>query len=212
MKRDFLKKLIPDITDEVIDAILNEHGKGISAVEKELTEAKEKLSTVTTENDDLKGQLKSRDKDLEALKEQVAGHEDLTTQLGNLQKKYDDDTKSLNEKLEAQAYDFDAERFLAGYEFSSDYAKKAILSEFKEQKFKRDTESREFLGGKEWMEKLKEKSPSAFKAEAGGDPPPDPHKPYFSQSTRTDPQKKTSLIEKMKLKNENPKAIISFDD
>lgn len=59
MKREDIKKLIPDITDEALNAIMAENGKDIEAYKAKITEAETKLKPF-------------EGVDVEALKKQVA--------------------------------------------------------------------------------------------------------------------------------------------
>ena len=95
MKREFLKATIPGITDEQLDSIMNEHGKDINTLRSTITTHEATIQTLTTERDGLKGQVADRDKDIKSLREAAKGNEGLTTQLNELQTKYDTDTAAL---------------------------------------------------------------------------------------------------------------------
>ena len=77
--------------------------------------------------------------------------------------KYKQDTDDLNAKLSAQQADFAAEKLFGGYKFASDRVRKSVLDEFKDKGFK--LENGEFVGGKEYLEGLKQSEPSVFAAE-----------------------------------------------
>ena len=62
MKREFLTKLLPDATKEVIDQIMNENGKDIEA-------QKNTISTLTTERDGLKTQLDTARSEIQSYKD-----------------------------------------------------------------------------------------------------------------------------------------------
>jgi len=80
-----------------------------------------------------------------------------------LNAKYKQDTDDLNAKLSAQQADFAAEKLFGGYKFASDRVRKSVLDEFKGKGFK--LENGEFVGGKEYLEGLKQSEPSVFAAE-----------------------------------------------
>jgi phenylalanyl-tRNA synthetase alpha subunit len=115
-----------------------------------------------TKLEELTKQLAARDKDLEKLKADNKS-EELQKQLDELNAKYKQDTDDLNAKLSAQQADFAAEKLFGGYKFASDRVRKSVLDEFKGKGFK--LENGEFVGGKEYLEGLKQSEPSVFAAE-----------------------------------------------
>ena len=213
MKREFIKGLIPEITDEQLKAIMDENGKDVETLKTSLTAKEQELATKTTEAEAFKTQLAERDNDITALKEQAGNSEALNAKITELQGKYDTDTKALSEKLAAQEIDFNAEKFFSNIEFTSEAAKKAAIADFKAKGLKYD--NGKFLGADDFLAEYKTNDPGAFKAppEPPADPPPAPPPglPYFAGPTKKDP-KKASLAEMMKLKNENPNAKISFGE
>lgn len=172
MKREFLEAIEVNgakLSKEVIDSIMNENGKDIQAGKEALANAERKLGELTTERDGLKASIVTRDKDISELKKQVAGNEDLSGKLSDLQTKYDTDTKDLKQKIADQVFSRATDKFFADVKFTSDLAKKAAIADFKEQKLKFDETTDEFVGGKEWLEKMKAANPTAFVAEKEGE-------------------------------------------
>lgn len=164
MKRDFLKNL--GLTDDVIDKIMAENGADINAARGELATVQQQLQAAQTESAGLKTQLAERDKDIEALRKDKGSSDELTAKLTELQTKYETDTKALQDKLAAQAYDHAADKYLDGFKFSSTSARKAVLAEFRSKAFKM-TDDGKFEGAAEYMEGLKKSDPSAFAKEEG---------------------------------------------
>ena len=115
-----------------------------------------------TKLEELTKQLAARDSDLEKLKADNKS-EELKKQLDALNEKYKKDTEDLTAKLTAQESDFAAEKLFSGYKFASDRVRKSVLEEFKGKGFK--LENGEFLGGKEYLEGLKQSEPSVFAAD-----------------------------------------------
>ena len=115
-----------------------------------------------TRLEELTKQLAARDKDLEKLKADNKS-EELQKQLDELNAKYKQDTDDLNAKLSAQQADFAAEKLFGGYKFASERVKSSVLAEFKSKGFK--LENGEFVGGKEYLEGLKQSEPDSFAAE-----------------------------------------------
>ena len=213
MNREFLKTIISDITDEQISAILDEIGKDKEASKTALADANKKLTDANTQIEALNNQVKQRDKDLKALQSQVSGQDDLSKQLSDMQEKYDKDTKALQDQLMQSKRDFAADKLFGKYEFSSDWAKKAAMSEFREQNFKLN-ENDEYEGGEAWITKLQESVPTAFKQQEPDSQPADGgqdgKKPFFAHAQSKNP-KKAGLSEMMRQKNQNPNMAINFD-
>ena len=130
-------------------------------VEKEFVPAAETAAD-KTKLEELTKQLAARDKDLEKLKADNKS-EELQKQLDELNAKYKQDTDDLNAKLSAQQADFAAEKLFSGYNFASDRVRKSVLDEFRDKGFK--LENGEFVGGREYLEGLKQSEPTVFAAE-----------------------------------------------
>ncbi|EJK6744287.1 phage scaffolding protein [Listeria monocytogenes] len=81
MQREYLKGL--GLEDEVINKVMAENGKDITA-------AKQQLSEVEAERDGLKSQLTQRDKDIDDLKKDSGTSEELKKQIEDLQRKNTD--------------------------------------------------------------------------------------------------------------------------
>ena len=122
-------------------------------IEKEFVPAAD-VAANKTKLDELTKQLAARDKDLAKLKADNKS-EELQKQLDELNAKYKQDTDDLNAKL--------SEKLFGGYKFASDRVRKSVLDEFKGKGFK--LENGEFVGGKEYLEGLKQSEPSVFAAE-----------------------------------------------
>lgn len=93
MKREALTKM--GLTEEQINAIMETNGHDIENAKASLGD----IESIKTENETLKDNVASRDKDLKALKKQLGDNDDLTKKVTDLQAKYDQDTKSLTAQL-----------------------------------------------------------------------------------------------------------------
>ena len=177
MKREFLKQQIPGITEEQINAILNENGNDLADLRSTISRHETTISTLTTERDGYKTQLADRDKDIKELQGKAKGNEDLTKQLGELQTKYDTDTKALQKKLDDQADDHATEAAFANVPFASNLAKRAAIAEFKAKGYKRGEDGK-YAEAESFIAQLKKDDPAAFKADPkddkneGNNPPP----------------------------------------
>lgn len=177
MKREFVKNLLKELHLEsatekaIVDAIMDENGKDVTEANDKVKTLEGEKTTLTTERDDLKSQIETRDKDIADLQEKVKDNESLSQQLSDLQTKYQTDTQELNDKLSSQARKHATDKFFEGYQFTSTLAKEAAVSAFEKKNFK--FEEGKFLGAEDFMKTLREENPTAFVEEDnGGDPPP----------------------------------------
>lgn len=163
----------------------------------------------------LKETIGTRDTDLANLQEQLANAgtdsvklDELTTQLTTLQTKYTQDTEALQTKLSAQAYEFAVRDFANSQKFSSNAAKRDFERSMMDKKL--PMENGTILGASDYMKEYAKANKDAFVVEQKPATPP----PTFTGKTTPtggDGGAKMSLSEMMKLKNENPNAVISFD-
>lgn len=188
----------------------------------ELSGVKEQLTAANTTIQSYK------DMDIDGIKQSAA----------EWQQKYETDTKSLQEKLDAQATEFAARTYLSGFQYADELVKDAIYDKFMAKKFKR-SEDGKFEGADAWMEEMKKSFPSSFAASkpaadpAGtppvgsgtpapnspsgtpaGAPPAGKPRPWFAPPagpSGSSGGKKMSLSEMMAFKNNHPDAKIDFE-
>ena len=121
------------------------------------------------ENFNANKQIKSyKDMDIEGIKNSAAEWE----------KKYKDETAELNNKLTQQERDFATNSYFAGMNFTSESAKRGIISQFKEQNF--ELKDGKFIGADEYINGLKESDAGAFVVEKTKD---EPSLPTFTKGT-----------------------------
>ena len=94
------------------------------------------------------------------------------------EKKYKDETAELNNKLTQQERDFATNSYFAGMNFTSESAKRGIISQFKEQNF--ELKDGKFIGADEYINGLKESDAGAFVVEKSKD---EPSLPTFTKGT-----------------------------
>lgn len=148
-----------------IKALLEKLGVELTADQyRQLAEVAEKefVPAQTAAAD--KAKLDELTRELEALKSGDKSAE-LAAQLEELNAKYKQDTEALNAKLAEQTADYAAERLFGGYKFANDRVRKSVLDEFKGKGFK--LEDGEFVGGKEFLDGLKQSEPDIFAQEKG---------------------------------------------
>ncbi|MDD6612054.1 MAG: phage scaffolding protein [Clostridiales bacterium] len=120
MKREFIKGLLPDIADDVLKQIMDEHSKDIGQYTT-------KVSTLETERDGLKTQLDEANKSIQSYKDMDI--DGIKKSAADWQTKYNTETKALQDKLDAQAYGYAVEGIVAKEKFSSQAGKSPFYAE-----------------------------------------------------------------------------------
>lgn len=157
MKREYIKKLLPEITDEALDAIMEEHGKGIEA-------HKAAAAQLTTERDGLKAQLEAASTEIQSYKDMDI--DGIRAKVGDWESKYHADTQNLKAQLEAAEYGFAAKEAAGGIPFTSESARKAFLADLTAQKL--PLQEGKLLGWEDFRKAYQESDPGAFAAEDQG--------------------------------------------
>ena len=160
MKREFLKTLLPDITDANLDAIMAEVGKDVQAKNGQ-------IATLTTERDGLKAQLDAAnasiksytDMDIEGIKKAAADWET----------KYNTDTQALKDQIAAEKYAAIVRDEVSKIRFSSESAKKAFIADLTAKKLPESGGT--LLGLSDFETKYREADPGAFAPEDDGNTP-----------------------------------------
>ena len=118
MKREEVKAICPDITDEQLGKLMDLSSRDVGGL-------KNQIATLTTEKETLQGQLTEAnekiksytDMDIEGIKQSAKDWET----------KYNTDTQALKDKLAATEYGHGVEAAVAGLKFSSTAAKKQFI-------------------------------------------------------------------------------------
>ena len=140
LKREDVSKIIPGITPEQLDSIMNLHGADITAKANEITTLKAEKSTLTEQLNTANGKLEGYDPEWKAKAEQAKT--DAASQVAALEKGY---------ALERKA---------SGLKFSSESARKAFLTEAKAQNFA--MKDGEIMGFDDYVKTFKAADPSAI--------------------------------------------------
>lgn len=124
--------------------------------------------------------LKTRDADLADLRTQLenAGTDatklnDLTTQLSDLQKKYDDDTAAYQKRLQDQAYKYAVNEFADKQKFTSQAAKRDFIATMMAKDFKMENDV--IIGATDFVTAYTKENADAFVKEDGTPGTPKPH-------------------------------------
>lgn len=145
MKREEVKGIIPGITDEQLQQVMDLHGADIER-------QKQTITTLTTERDAARTQLGDANKKLE-------GYD---PEWRTKAEKAEKDAKAQVEELQN---DFAAQTAAAGVKFSSESAKKAFLGDLKAQKL--PLQDGKLLGFDDYVASYKKTDPGAFAPEGG---------------------------------------------
>lgn len=152
MKREFLEGL--DLGEGVklpksaVDAIMAENGKDIEA-------AKAPIATLTTEKDDLQTRLTEANKKLEGYDPEWKAKAEQA----------DKDAKAKVAEMQTDILIRDA---LAGYTFTSSFAKDGVTDKVKKAGLKVAEDGKSLLGLADLMKTIQTENPDAFKTEDKG--------------------------------------------
>lgn len=167
------------------------------------------LAQKDTRINDLTKTISTRDSDLATLQQTLKDAGDLdalknaSKNLEDLQKKYDDETKSYKEQLKKQAYEFAVKEFANGKNFSSNAAKRDFIQSMLTKNL--SLEDGKIIGADDFVKIYSKDNADAFVQK---EEPKEP-KPKFAAGTDDKKSGKLTLSEMMKMKNDNPDA--TFD-
>ena len=152
MKREVLKEL--GLEDDVISKIMKEHGKTIQKMDDTIETYRGKISELQTD-------IATKSKDYEELNKE---HMLSKAKIEEFEKVDIDGLKnSIQEwenKYNQREYDLSVDKYMQNYKFTSELAKEATISKFKEQKFK--LKDGKLDGAEDYMKKFMEENKSAF--------------------------------------------------
>ena len=202
---DFLKELFGEeaLTYEQFSNQMNERGLKLADLSTGNYVGKKKyedeISAKAKAIEDLQTQIKTRDKDIKGLQEQLAGNADdatkiadLTEQLGKLQGDYDTAKKTYEKQLSKQSYEFAVREFANNQEFTSNAARRDFINEMISEnlKMKNDT----IIGADDFMAEYAKTNADAFvvknedtsNTEQDAEPKPNFVQPTTPQTTSGD--------------------------
>ena len=153
--------------------------------------------------------ISTRDTDLATLRQTLSDAGDLealkkaSQDLADLQQKYDKETKDYQAQLSKQAYEFAVKEFANSKTFSSSAAKRDFTRSMLAKKL--SMEDGKIIGAEDFVEIYAKDNADAFVAPKPADP-----KPQFVSGSGEKKPAKLTLTEMMKMKNDNPNAIIDM--
>ena len=177
-------------------------GKYVSK-QKHEDELKDKDAQITT----LSATIQTRDADLQALQDTLKDAGDIealktaSRDLGELQKKYDKETKAYQAQLSQQAYEFAVKEFANSKQFTSKAAQRDFTQAMIAKKLQ--FEDGKLIGAEDFVQMYAKDNDDAFAKKS------EP-KPQFVQSTEPKKPDKLTLSQLMKMKNDNPDAVIDI--
>ncbi|MBQ4447421.1 MAG: phage scaffolding protein [Clostridia bacterium] len=179
--------------------------------------SKEKFDSKETELTGVKTQLADANKEIQSYKDMDI--EKIKQAAADWEKKYNDETAALNQKIADNERAYNRELFFRDYKFTSKAAADGVKAEFDKHNF--TFENGKFLGAEEFIKDLmaNDDYKAAFAVEEPApEPKPEPqpqpaNRPYFAPQTPPagKPKPKMGLAELMKLKNADPNAVITYD-
>lgn len=167
----------------------------------------DELAQRDTQITDLNGKITTRDTDLATLRQTLEDAGDLealkqaSKDLADLQKQYDKETKQYQAQLSKQAYEFAVKDFANGKDFTSNAAKRDFIQSMLAKNL--SIEDGRIIGAEDFVQIYAKDNADAFAKKE------DP-KPQFTQGTNPKKPEKLSLSDLMRMKNENPDAIIDL--
>lgn len=157
---------------------------------------------------DLTDTISARDTDLANLKktlEEAGDVEELkkaSQDLSELQKRYDKETKQYQQQLSKQAYEFAVKEFASTKQFSSNAAKRDFIQSMTAKNL--TLEDGKIIGAEDFVQIYSKDNADAFVTKK------DESKPQFVNGTKPPAPKKLTLSEMMRMKNDNPDAIVDM--
>lgn len=140
---------------------MTENGNDIEKYRKEVESKTKELETLNTKYESAQNSLNDANKQIKSYKDMDI--EGIKNSAAEWEKKYKDETAELNNKLTQQERDFATNSYFAGMNFTSESAKRGIISQFKEQNF--ELKDGKFIGADEYIKGLKESDAGAFVVE-----------------------------------------------
>lgn len=169
----------------------------------------DELSQKDTRINELTTAISTRDTDLATLQQTLNDAGDLETlkkasaDLADLQKRYDKETKDYQKQLSEQAYEFAVKEFANSKNFSSSAAKRDFTRALLDKKL--TLEDGRIIGAEDFVQIYTKDNADAFVTPKSPEP-----KPQFVSGSGNKKPAKLTLTEMMKMKNDNPDAIIDM--
>lgn len=151
------------IGKELFDGLTDEQKKNFDGKEYFLSSdgnyiPKAKFDNLNETNKSLQEQLKDLNAKMQELSK--ANPDELNQKLVDLQKKYDDDTKALNDKIAEQDYNYKLNDYVKDIKFTSKSAKKTFVEDLKAKHLA--FENDKLVGFEDFKKAYEENDPDTF--------------------------------------------------
>lgn len=174
--------------------------------------SKQKFNKEITQRDnrikELDETIATRDEDLSKLQQTLQDAGDLealkkaSTDLQELQQKYEAETQAYQKQLTAQAYEFAVKEYANSKNFTSNAAKRDFIQSMIAKNLM--MEDGKIIGADDFVTIYSKDNADAFAKKE------EPNQPKFSAGTQNKNPAKPTLSELMRMKNENPDAVLNF--
>ena len=165
-----MKKLVDIIGKEIYESLSDDIKKQYDEKELIINDGtyipKAKFDNLNEQKKDLENQLKETNDKMQELSKVAT--EELKKQIADLQNKYEEDTKALNEKYQLREYDIKLNDYAKDLKFSSNSARKSFMSDLKAKELK--FEDDKLVGFDDFVNSYKENDPNAFMEEKKEEP------------------------------------------
>lgn len=171
----------------------------LAAKDSDITNLNEAISKRDTDLEDIKTKLEAAGTDAQKLA-------DITNSFSDLKTKYENDVKEYQAQLAKQAYEFAVKDFANSKKFSSNAAKRDFISTMMSKGL--EMKDGKIVGAEDFAVGYLNDNSDAFMSETPVvDTPP---VPTFVAPVKPVDDAPKSLTDLMRIKNENPDAIIGF--
>ena len=150
-----------------------------SKYDSDIKAVNQQVETLNEQIETLNGTITTRDEDLANLQKQLelAGEDktkldDLSASMSDLQAKYDADTKSYQDKLRQQSYEFAVKEYANQQKFSSKASKRDFIRAMLDKGLQMEGDT--LIGGDDFLKAYAQENEDAFFVEKEPEPTPEP--------------------------------------
>lgn len=161
MKREDLEKL--GLNNDQIEGVMKLKSSAINNNTDELNSLKQKVTELTTENQNLTNQINNANNEIQSYKDMDI--DSIKKSAEDWKTKYEEMEANQKAEKEKSIREERTNAFFNDVKFASNAAKEGVIAEFNKKDFKYDEETQKFQGASEWLEDLKKNDTGAFASE-----------------------------------------------
>lgn len=158
MKREDLEKL--GLNNDQIEGVMKLKSSVINNNTDELNTLKQKVTELTTENQNLTTQINDANKEIQSYKDMDI--DSIKKSAEDWKTKYEEMEANQKAEKEKGIREERTNAFFNDVKFASNAAKEGVIAEFNKKDFKYDEETQKFQGASEWLEELKKNDAGSF--------------------------------------------------